>query len=175
MPHCSEQPSTPQLAATERLSTQKSRRRQKVLRRSQNARLPLRANTTAGRSLKIQLRSTMLTKARLAQTIGPSVLMGILYWQIGLDQTTIQDRQGALFMSCVTQMMLVRGLRAARCSRLSCGWSPRHLPAPQRLLGYPTVWLAAVVISHVSSAYNPRHRAAASVGAMWSDGPPEQP
>jgi ATP-binding cassette subfamily G (WHITE) protein 1 len=58
------------------------------------------------RAWRMQTRSRMLTKARLAQTIGPSVLMGILYFQIGDGQTTIQDRQGALFMATVMQCML---------------------------------------------------------------------
>eukprot|EP00941_MAST-03F_sp_MAST-3F-sp1_P003465 g3465.t1 len=58
------------------------------------------------RSFAIQVRTPMLTKVRLAQTVGPSVLMGVVYWQVGLGQNTVQDRMGALFMSCVMNMML---------------------------------------------------------------------
>jgi ABC-type multidrug transport system ATPase subunit len=51
----------------------------------------------------IHKRSTMLTKARLAQTLFFAVLISLLYYQIDNSQKGVQDKMGAIFFILVNQ------------------------------------------------------------------------
>lgn len=44
------------------------------------------------RSFKTQVRNPMLVRARLGQTIAVSLLIGIIYLQLGLGQSSVQNR-----------------------------------------------------------------------------------
>ncbi len=50
------------------------------------------------RSLMVQLRNPLLTKARLGQTIGPGLILGWIFAQLPLSQAGAQDRLGAMFI-----------------------------------------------------------------------------
>lgn len=49
------------------------------------------------------IRNPMVTYAQLGQTLFISLLVGTIYWQIGNDQGSIQDRVGALFFMMTNQ------------------------------------------------------------------------
>lgn len=76
--------------------------------RRESSRVPLWAQFKYlfGRSMKIQLRDKMMTKARLGQTIFIALLCGFLYFQMDLSQSSVGDRQGALFLVTANQFIL---------------------------------------------------------------------
>eukprot|EP00005_Dracoamoeba_jomungandri_P002507 CAMPEP_0174254988 /NCGR_PEP_ID=MMETSP0439-20130205/4318_1 /TAXON_ID=0 /ORGANISM="Stereomyxa ramosa, Strain Chinc5" /LENGTH=591 /DNA_ID=CAMNT_0015336919 /DNA_START=239 /DNA_END=2011 /DNA_ORIENTATION=- len=57
------------------------------------------------RDFLVTLRDQIAIKARLFQTIFFALLVGILYYDIGSNQQSIQDREGSLFFCIVNQAM----------------------------------------------------------------------
>jgi len=59
----------------------------------------------AQRAFKNAWRNKLMLKGRFAQTLFLSILMGLIYLQLGTDQRGIQDREGSLFFVAVNGIM----------------------------------------------------------------------
>lgn len=106
------------------------------------------------RIFKCLLRNPMLTYAQLFQTILMSVLVGLLYFDIGLCQSSVQNRVGALFfimtnqgfamMASLNVFLEERGLfnreRASGCYRTSTYFFGKLLIELPILLFYPLLF-----------------------------------
>eukprot|EP00128_Syssomonas_multiformis_P002226 Colp12_sorted_trinity150504_noHs@14765 len=57
------------------------------------------------RSLANALRNKLIVKAKIGQTIFFSILVGLIFLRLGHTQSSIQDRQGALFFLAVNAVM----------------------------------------------------------------------
>ncbi len=58
------------------------------------------------RAMKTQVRTPMLVKARVVQTIFIGLLVGIIYLNIGYSQASVQNRTGVLFLVLVNTFIL---------------------------------------------------------------------
>ena len=62
--------------------------------------------TIARRNLRNYRRDKLGLRARLAQTLIFSSLVGGIFWQLQMDEQAIQDRSGLLFFAILSQMLL---------------------------------------------------------------------
>jgi ABC-type multidrug transport system ATPase subunit len=58
------------------------------------------------RSVILQLRNPLATKARVGQAIGLGLVLGFIFFRMGYSQSEIQDRMGALFLIAVNTIIL---------------------------------------------------------------------
>eukprot|EP00123_Amoebidium_parasiticum_P014061 comp22305_c0_seq1/m.33111 comp22305_c0_seq1/g.33111 ORF comp22305_c0_seq1/g.33111 comp22305_c0_seq1/m.33111 type:complete len:668 (-) comp22305_c0_seq1:89-2092(-) len=57
------------------------------------------------RAAKNAWRNKMIIRVKLVQYLSMAVLVGLIYWQVGTSQESIQNRQGALFFVCLNGFM----------------------------------------------------------------------
>lgn len=57
------------------------------------------------RSLKNAIRDPITSRARLAQAVFLSVVAGLIYWNLGMTQADVQNKNGALFFMLINQSM----------------------------------------------------------------------